>query len=189
MNDENQSLGDLKSNLIMVAKKGYPFLLAGAIYWFIMGVLSLFIVDDQLLALCYLIGSGSIFPLAIALSKMLQVNMLSKNPLGVLGGIIGGIQGFYLPVWIIIYIENYELLPMAIGILGASHFLPYAWIYNSKTYIIFTITMAFMSFVFGYLLINQAFVTLPFLLAMVYVITGIGLRVESNKFSTQLVDG
>src|SRR5690625_7956751 len=99
-----------------------------------MGILSLFIDDHRLLALCYLIGSGSIFPLAIVLSKMLQVNMLSENPLGVLGGLIGGIQGFYLLIWIVIYVEHYELLPMTIGILGASHFLPYLWIYISKTY-------------------------------------------------------
>src|SRR5699024_11320924 len=100
---------------------------------------SFLIEDHRLLALCYLIGSGSIFPLAVVISKILKANILSKNPLGVLGGIIGGIQAFYLPIWIVIYIEHYELLPMAIGILGASHFLPYLWIYNSKTYGIFTI--------------------------------------------------
>lgn len=143
-----------------------------------MGGLSLIIDDHKLLALCYLIGTGSVFPLAIVLSQMLKANILSKNPLGVLGGIVGGIQGFYILIWIVIYIEYYELLPMAIGILGASHFLPYLWIYNSKTYGIFTISMATISFIFGYIFIEQAFVTLPFLLAAVYLIAVIGLRIE-----------
>lgn len=94
MNYQKSTLEELKKNLIVDAKKGYPFLLAGALYWFVMGVLSFFIKDYRLLALCYLIGSGSIFPLAIAISKMLKANILTKNPLGVLGGIIGCIQAF-----------------------------------------------------------------------------------------------
>ncbi|MGM8366674.1 DUF7010 family protein [Virgibacillus sp. W0181] len=182
MNYDNKTLNQLKADLIVDAHKGYPFLLAGAFYWLVMGVLSFFIEDYKLLALCYLIGSGSIFPIAIAVSKMLKVNMLSKNPLGVLGGITGGIQAFYLPIWIIIYIEHYELLPMAIGILGASHFLPYIWIYDSKTYGIFTVSMAVIAFIFGYIFIEQAFFTLPFLLAFIYLISVIGLRQETNKF-------
>lgn len=186
MNYQKSNLEELKKDLIVDAKKGYPFLLAGALYWFTMGILSLFIDDHRLLALCYLIGSGSIFPLAIVLSKMLQVNMLSENPLGVLGGLIGGIQGFYLLIWIVIYVEHYELLPMTIGILGASHFLPYLWIYNSKTYGIFTVLMAIISFVFGYIFINQAFLTLPFLLAAIYLISVIGLRLETNKYVASL---
>jgi len=151
-----------------------------------MGVLSFLIEDHRLLALCYLIGSGSIFPLAVVISKILKANILSKNSLGVLGGIIGGIQAFYLPIWIVIYIEHYELLPMAIGILGASHFLPYLWIYNSKTYGIFTISMAVISFIFGYIFINQAFLTLPFLLAVIYLVSVIGLRLETNKYVASL---
>ena len=107
------------------------------------GLFRFYIESSQQLALFYLIGSFSIFPLAIALSKILKVNILSKNPLGVLGGIIGGIQAFYIPVWVVIYIEQFELIPMSIGILGASHFLPYLWIYRSKTYAVLTIAMAF----------------------------------------------
>src|SRR5699024_4419385 len=107
---------------------------------------------------CYLVGLGSIFPLAILISRLLQANLFSKNPLGELGGITGGIQAFYLLIWIILYIENYHLLPVAIGVLGASHFLPYVWIYNSKTYGYFTFMMAAVSFVFGYIFIDQAFI-------------------------------
>lgn len=70
MNYQNMTLKELKSDLIVDAKKGYPFLVAGALYWLAMGGLSLFIDDQQVLAFCYLIGSGSIFPLAIALSRM-----------------------------------------------------------------------------------------------------------------------
>lgn len=181
MDYQNMSLEKLKYDLIINAKKGSPFLLAGVLYWLVMGGLNFFIEDRQILALVYLIGLGSIFPLTIVISQMLKANILSKNPLGVLGGIVGGIQGFYLLIWIVIYIENYRLLPMAIGILAASHFLPYLWIYNSKTYGIFTVMMAVISFIFGYILIDQAFLSLPFLLATVYLIAFIGLKREISK--------
>src|SRR5690625_5538346 len=101
MNYQNMTLEELKKDLIVDAKKGYPVLLAGALYWLVMGGLSFFIEDRQLLSLCDLIGSGSIFPLAIAISKMLLANILSQNQLGVLGGIVVVIRGFYILIWII----------------------------------------------------------------------------------------
>lgn len=181
MNYSKMSLNELKHDLIVEGKKGYPFFLAGTLYWLAMGVLRFIIDSEEQLALIYLLASCSIFPLAIMISKVFKVNIFSKNPLGVLGGIVGGIQAFYLPVWIVIYMEHYEWLPMAIGILGASHFLPYLWIYQSKTYGIFTVALAVLSFVFGYIFIDQAFSTLPFLLAIMYLITALLLILETKK--------
>ena len=176
------TIDELRNELIVDGQKGYPFFLSGALYWIVMGFIGFIYESSQQLALFYLIGTFSIFPLAIALSKILKVNILSKNPLGVLGGIIGGIQAFYIPVWVVIYIEQFELIPMSIGILGASHFLPYLWIYRSKTYAVLTIAMALISFIFGYILIDQAFVLMPFLLFVVYLLTFISLKIETRTF-------
>ncbi|MCL6572908.1 MAG: hypothetical protein K6T88_14690 [Bacillus sp. (in: Bacteria)] len=184
MDYNTMTIDELKNDLIIDGKKGYPFFIAGTLYWLVMGYLNLFIDSHQQLALFYIVGTGIIFPLAIVFSKILKVNILSKNPLGVIGGIIGGIQAFYIPVWVIIYIEQFELIPMVIGILGASHFLPYLWIYKSKAYAIFTITMALSSFVFGYVIIGQAFSLLPFLLAAIYLLMTIALIIESRSFIT-----
>ncbi len=182
MNYKNMTLDELRNDLIVDGQKGYPFFLSGALYWIVMGFLGFIYESSQQLALIYLIASCSIFPLAIALSKILKVNLLSTNPLGVLGGIIGGIQAFYLPIWVVIYIEQFELIPMSIGILGASHFLPYLWIYRSKTYAVLTIFMTLISFIFGYILIDQAFVLLPFLLSVLYLLTFISLKIETRTF-------
>jgi hypothetical protein len=184
MDYKNMTIDELKNELIIDAKKGYPFFIAGTLYWIVMGYLNLLIDSHQQLALYYIFGTGSIFPLAIIYSKILKVNILSKNPLGVMAGIIAGIQAFYIPVWVIIYIEQFELVPMVIGILGASHFLPYLWIYKSRSYAIFTISMALISFIFGYVIIGQAFSILPFLLAAIYLIMTIALIIESRSFIT-----
>jgi hypothetical protein len=180
LNYSSMTLEELRSNLISDAHKGYPIFIAGALYWFVMGMLGLF-MEGKTLALCYLLGSGSIFPLGIWMSRMLKVNILSKNPLGTLGGIIGGIQAFYLPLWIVIYVEHYELIPMAIGLLGASHFLPYTWIYKSKTYLFLSVTMAFISFFSGYVFIEMSFSLLPFSLTITYLVTVAGLIMETRK--------
>ena len=182
MNYKNMTIDELRDELIVDGQKGYPFFLSGALYWIVMGFIGLIYESSQQLALFYLIGTFSIFPLAIAFSKILKVNILSTNPLAVLGGIIGGIQAFYIPVWVVIYIEQFELIPMSIGILGTSHFLPYLWIYRSKTYAVLTIAMALISFIFGYILIDQAFVLMPFLLFVVYPSTFISLKIETRTF-------
>lgn len=181
MNYQNLTLSQLKQDLIRDARKGYPIFIAGALYWFVMGILG-FYLEGKTLALCYLLGTGSIFPLGIMISRLCKVNFLSKNPLGTLGGIIGGIQAFYLPLWIVIYMEHYEWIPMAIGLLGASHFLPYMWIYESKTYLFLSIAMALTSFVFGYVLIEMAFLLVPFLLTLAYLITVGSLIRETQNF-------
>lgn len=182
MNYRDMTLEELQKDLINEAQKGHPFFLAGAIYWLSMGILGFFL-DGQNLALIYLLGTGSIFPLAILLGTMQKINILSKNPLGVLGGIIGGIQAFYLPIWIVVYMKHYEWLPMVIGILGASHFLPYLWIYKSRAYLFFTIAMALVSFIFGYVLIDQAFLSLPFILMALYVGMVLALKMETKTFN------
>lgn len=180
MSYQNMTLDELKHDLIRDAQKGYPIFISGALYWLVMWIMG-FYIEGKALALSYLLGSGSIFPLGILFSKLLKVNFLSKNPLGKLGGIIGGTQAFYLPLWIVIYIERYELLPMAIGILGASHFLPYMWIYKSKTYLFLSAAMALIAFVFGYVFIEKAFTLVPFLLMIIYIVTVVSLRIETRK--------
>ncbi|WP_431190651.1 DUF7010 family protein [Lysinibacillus sphaericus] len=70
------------------------------------------------------------------MSKILGVNLLTTgNPLGTLGGIVAAPQAFYIPVFIIVYMNIPEYLPFTIGLLAGSHFLPYIWIYKSKAYL------------------------------------------------------
>jgi hypothetical protein len=94
---------------------------------------------------------------------------------------VGGIQAFFLPVWIILYLEHYKLVPMAIGILAGSHFLPYAWMYNSKTYVFLPIAMTIASLVFGYVYMEYAFTVLPFSMMVIYLISIFFLLMEIRR--------
>ena len=180
MHYRNMTLDELKDDLIRSARGGYPVFIAGALYWLLMGILGFFL-EGQTLALCYLLGVGSIFPLGLLFGKLLKADMISRNPLGALSGIVGGIQAFFLPLWIVIYIERYELIPFAIGLLAGSHFLPYVWIYRSRTYLLLTLAMAAGSFILGYALDRFAFSVLPWALAVLYLATAAGLAAESRR--------
>jgi hypothetical protein len=180
MSYQKMTLDELKDDLIRGARNGYPVFLAGALYWLAMGALGLFL-EGQTLALCYLFGVGGIFPLGLLFGKLLKADMISKNPLGALSGIVGGIQAFFLPIWIVIYMEHYELIPFAIGLLAGSHFLPYVWIYRSRTYLFLTLAMAAAAFFLGYVFDGLAFSVLPFVMVAIYLATAAGLAAESGR--------
>lgn len=52
MNYQSMTIDELKNELIIEAKKGYPFFVAGTLYWLVMGFLNFFIESNQQLALC-----------------------------------------------------------------------------------------------------------------------------------------
>ena len=180
MHYRNMTLDELKDDLIRSARKGYPVFMAGALYWLAMGTLGFFL-EGQTLALCYLLGVGGIFPLGLLLGRLLKADLTSKNPLGALGGIVGGIQAFFLPLWIVVYLERPELVPFAIGLLAGSHFLPYTWIYRSRTYLFLPFAMAAASFFLGYVFDRLAFSALPFAMAVIYLAAAAGLAAESRR--------
>ncbi|CAH0120512.1 hypothetical protein PAE9249_03031 [Paenibacillus sp. CECT 9249] len=178
---QGMNLDQLKDELIRTAKKAYPLFIIGALYWFVMGLLGLFL-EQKLTALISVIGMGSIFPLGTLLGKLLKADIMSSNPLGVIGGLIGGIQLFFIPIWVVIYIEHPEWIPMSIGMMSGAHFLPYVWLYKSKTYLFQTIATVLVAFIGGYIFMDQAFLVVPFGLTLVYLITVIGLVAETGSY-------
>ena len=180
MDYRNMTLDELKDDLIRSARSGYPVFIAGALYWLAMGMFGLFF-EGQTLSLIYLLGVGSIFPLGLLLGKLFKADLMSKNPLGALSGIVGGIQAFFIPLWIVIYMERHELIPFSIGLLAGSHFLPYVWIYRSRMYLFLTLAMAALSFFLGYVFDQLAFTALPFAMAAIYLSTAGGLAAESRR--------
>lgn len=181
MEVKDMNLNQLKQDIIQSAQRGYPIFIAGTLYWLVMGILNAFL-EDKLLALIYILASGSIFPLGILLSRLLKVNFISKhNPLGKVGGQIAGIQGFYIPVYILIYMYQPEWVPFFIGMLAAAHFLPYSWIYNSKAYYFQTFGMYGISAVIGFGYPELTFTVFPFLIAFIYAGTTILLLLENRK--------
>lgn len=180
MNNDEKGLLQLKKEIIVSAQRGYPILLSGAIYFFILGFLPFFL-DMARVQLIWILGLGVIFPFGLLIAKLLKIEIMTKgNPLGNLGGIVAGMQMFYLPIFILVYQMIPEWIPFTIGILGGSHFLIYVWIYASKAYLFLTIATVAVSAVFGGGLVGQPFVYVAFAISAVYFIT-VGWLLQENK--------
>jgi hypothetical protein len=165
-----QTVGQARDDLIVTAKKGYPILLAGAIVWLLIAIMP-FIFSKEIVHLIWIWGLMAIFPLGLLLGKVLNVDLFAKkNPLSELGAFVAAPQAFFIPVFIIVYMKIPEYLPFTIGLLGASHFLPYTWMYKSKAYQIMSIGMGLSSFVIGGYFIEYAFTIVPLAISLFFII-------------------
>ncbi len=87
-----KSLEHLRSEIIASAKRGYPILLSGALFFLVLAYLPL-ILPMTIVRLLWIFGLMVIFPLGILLGRILRVNVITtNNPLGTLGGLIAGTQ-------------------------------------------------------------------------------------------------
>lgn len=168
----SKTLESLQKEIIFEAKKGFPIFLSGAIIFLIFTLMPLFF-PIKTVSLIWIFGLSAIFPFGILLSKILGVNILKTgNPLGTLGGIVAAPQAFYIPVFVIVYMNIPEYIPFTIGLLAGSHFLPYIWIYKSKAYLFITLGTCFSALILGGFFVDLAFTLVPLAISIVY---GIGV--------------
>lgn len=180
----NRSLEELKIDVSTSAQKGYPLLLSGAIFFLVLAILA-YVVPKETLHLIWVVGLGFIFPFGILLGKMLKIDLMSNsNPLATLGGIAGGMQAFFIPVFIMVYQNDPEWLPFTVGLLGASHFLIYYWIYSSKAYLFVSIATGLAALISGGYFIETTFVVTPILISVIYFATVMMLIRENKKIKT-----
>ena len=167
-----RTLDELQIDIITTAKKGYPILLAGTIVFLLFTLLPL-VLPMNIVHLTWIFGLSVIFPLGILISKLVNVNLLvTDNPIGTLGGIVAAPQAFYIPVFVLVYMNIPEYLPFTIGLLAGSHFLPYMWIYKSKAYLFVTLGACFSALILGGFFVDHAYTLVPSAISIVY---GVGV--------------
>lgn len=177
------NISELKLNLQLRTKKGAPIIIAGLVFW-MMASISGVLLPEKVTLFVYLIGVGCIFPLGILISSMLKIDIFAKgNPLGVLGGIIGGINLLNIPVVLMVYFKEPSWMPFIVGAAVGSHFLPYVWIYDSKSYLFLSIGTVLSASFFGIKFISNTFIVTPIAIGVVYLITIICLSSENKKLS------
>jgi hypothetical protein len=170
--NNNGLFRQLQENVSRRAKKGYPILLAGALFFILVTIMP-YIVSSDMLPYVWILGMGSIFPLGLLLARILQAEIIiTDNPLATLGGLAGGVQVFYIPVFIIIAKLDPNWLPAAVGLLGGSHFLIYMWVYRSKAYLFITIATGVSSLFLSIFFLEMSYQLVAPAIAVVY---GIGI--------------
>jgi hypothetical protein len=180
-----ESLVRLQDQIIMSAKRGYPILISAAGFFALVAALGQ-LLPLRTLGLAWIFGMMVIFPVGVALGWILHARVITTdNPLGNLGGLVAGTQAFFIPVFIVIYQFVPQYLPLAVGLLGGAHFLPYAWIYRSRAYIFVTVGTCSLALVLGTTFLSAAYTGVPIGMAAVFAVAVFWIISENRKTLTR----
>jgi len=92
------------------------------------------ILTKNLLTFCC---TAPLLPIAFLISKILKIQFQDKsNPLNYLGILFSANQMIYLLIAMWIYPTLPDKMLMVIAMIFGAHLLPYSWLYNSKTYMV-----------------------------------------------------
>ncbi|MCY9669720.1 hypothetical protein M5X11_33220 [Paenibacillus alginolyticus] len=178
------SVQDAKKNLALSTKRGIPLIISGILFWILAGVCgSLF--PQSMVLWVYIFGVGLVFPIGILIAKIMKIDIIAKgNPLGNLAATIGSMQILFAPIIITLYFHEPAWIPFVLGVLNGAHFLPYVWVYNSKTYLLLSLATVVVATVIGLGFLKETFLSTPFCIAAIYLVSAFGLRKEcSNDLS------
>lgn len=179
--DARLTLVQLQVEIIKSAKRGYPILISAAAFFAFMAALGR-VIPLHTLGLAWIFGMMVIFPAGVALGSLLNTRVITTgNPLGTLGGLVAGMQAFFIPVFIVIYQFVPQYLPLAVGLLGGAHFLPYAWIYRSRAYVFVTLGTCLSALVLGTAFVSLAYTVVPLGMAMVFAIAVFWIVSENRR--------
>ncbi|MGA8924366.1 MAG: hypothetical protein WB682_14605 [Candidatus Dormiibacterota bacterium] len=179
--DTTKTLAQLQVEIIKSAKRGYPILISGAAFFALIAALGR-VIPLHTLGLAWIFGMMVIFPLGGALGSLLNARVITTgNPLGNLGGLVAGTQAFFIPVFIVIYQFVPQYLPLAVGLLGGAHFLPYAWIYRSRAYVFVTLGTCLSALVLGTAFVSVAYTVVPLGMAAVFAIAVFWIVSENRR--------
>ena len=144
------TLQELREDNIRKQKRGLHFIVASVFIWVaVLGIhiSSLPIMSKNLFTFCC---STPLVPLAFLLSKILKIDFQNKeNPLSGLGLLISLNQMLYILIamWVCAFMP--EKMLMVYTMISGAHLLPYGWLYQSKTYYVFSIMIPIIVLLIG----------------------------------------
>lgn len=155
-------------------KKLITMPIAGTMIWLCLGIMALF-VPAQTMVLPVYIGTGSIFYLALFLSKFtgekLIVKKEERNPFDslFLYTLAMALCGFAIAIPF--GLEDYTAVPMSIGIILGLMWLPLSWTLEHNVGVIHTVLRTSSILVAWYLFPENSFVVIPFIIVAIYAIS------------------
>ncbi len=165
-----------------------PFLatpLSGMIAWLLVGVSGL-LFPDKITVWVLFIATGSIVYLALFLSKFTGENFLNRNkPKNVFDGLFLYTVFQAVIVYAIaipFFLTDYSSLPLSVGVLTGTMWLPFSWIIKHWVGIFHTLTRTLVVLLLWYLFPNLRFVVIPFAIVSIYIITLFILHIRLNTF-------
>lgn len=159
-----------------------PFLatpIAGLAVWLIIGLSGLFLPVRTTVWVLFL-GTGSIAYLAIFISKFTGERFVDKNkPKNVFDGLFlyTVLQSVVIyAIAIPFFILDYSSLPLTVGILTGTMWIPFSWIIKHWVGIFHAVLRTVSILLLWYMLPEHKFVAIPFAIVIIYIITMIILK-------------
>ncbi|KFN03516.1 hypothetical protein D0U04_19810 [Bacillus clarus] len=179
------NVSEAKRDLAQKTKRGLPVVLAGLLFWIIATITGVLLSEKQVVWV-YLIGMGCVFPFGLMLAAVFKIDMFAKgNLLGTLGGVIGAINVLNIPLVLLAYFQIPQWLPFVVAVLVGVHFLPYVWIYESKSYGVLSVGTVLVTSVCGIFFAEKGFIVIPIAVSIVYLVTLMSLSIENRKAENQ----
>ena len=109
--------------------------------------------------------SAILFPIAWGLSKALKIDFQGKgNPLTKAGIIFSVNQMLYILIAMWVYAAVPSKMLMVYAMIFGAHLMPFSWLYQSKSYMVFSIVVPILSLIIGLLYP-------PYVLAAIMIVT------------------
>ena len=175
------NLEELKKDCSKKQKKGIHFIIASIIIWtmvLIVQLTNLPILTKNLLTFCC---TAPLLPISFFISKILKIQFQDKsNPLNNLGVLFSVNQMIYLLIAMWIYPTIPDKMLMVIAMIFGAHLLPYSWLYESKSYMAFSILIPLLSFIVG---LNYSNYILAIMMIIIEIIFSVLLHLENKKIN------
>ena len=132
---------ELKREAMILQKKGLPFMLASVVIWTAVTIVRTLPVDIMTKNLYTFYCPGLMIPCVLIFSLIIGARPFSKrkNPFNKLGLLNTLNQMLYLLIVMWAFSQKPEAMLMLFAMVFGAHLLPFAWLYESKTYLVTSI--------------------------------------------------
>ena len=131
-------------------KKGLHFILTSILIWAMICAVHLTDMPINLKNLITFCCSAVLFPMAWMLSKVLKIDFEGKgNPLTKAGILFSINQMLYILIVMWVYAAVPEKMVMVYAMVFGAHLMPFSWLYDSRSYMVFSIVVPILSLIVG----------------------------------------
>lgn len=174
------NLDELRNDIIIKQKKGLAFILASIIIWLLITVVAALNINIEIKNILVFCSSTPLMPISWLIGKKIGVNIFSKdNELGNLGILFTMNQILYLLIVMWVFKAVSDKMIMVYAMVFGAHLLLYSWLYKSKAYKVFAITIPLLALILGNLFSG---LILAGTLVVVEIVFSITLRNELKDF-------
>ena len=143
-------LNELIKDCACRQKKGLHFILTSILIWAMICAVHLTDMPIDTKNLITFCCSAVLFPLAWMLSKVLKIDFEGKgNPLTKAGILFSINQMLYIVIVMWVYAAVPEKMVMVYAMVFGAHLMPFSWLYDSRSYMVFSIVVPILSLIVG----------------------------------------